>query len=265
MSNPCNKSIACFFQPEAEHRIENNDLKFKREGCILKCMGKWIAIVEDEPDVSHLISYHLQKNGFKTREFRSAEPLLEILPFDVPSLVILDLMLPDIDGLEVCKKIKSDERTSRIPIIIVTAKDEETDKIVGLELGADDYITKPFSPNELVARVKAVLRRVIPSEPPDKVIKVGKNLVIDTEAYSVFVNGKKVELTTSEFKLLKILAEKKGKVFARDKLLDLVWGIDKAVIDRTIDVHIKNLREKLGKAGKMIKTIRGIGYKIEEE
>jgi len=228
-------------------------------------MSKWIAIVEDEPDVSHLISYHLQKNGFKTREFKTAESLLEILPYEVPSLIILDLMLPDIDGLEICKRLKSDEKTCRIPIIIVTAKDEESDKIVGLELGADDYITKPFSPNELVARVKAVLRRAFTPQLSNKVIKVGEDLIIDSEAHKVLVGGKPVELTATEFKLLKTLAEKKGRIFERDKLLDLIWGVDKAIIDRTVDVHIKNLREKLGKAGKLIKTVRGIGYKIEEE
>ncbi len=227
--------------------------------------SQWIAIVEDEPDVSHLISYHLEKSGFRTREFRRAKHLLEILPFEIPLLIILDLMLPDIDGLEVCKKIKNNERTSKIPIIIVTAKGEESEKIVGLELGADDYITKPFSPRELVARVKAVLRRVLTSESSREVIKVGESLIIDAEKHRVSVDGKNVELTSAEFKLLKILAEKKGRVFSRDKLLDLLWGEEKAVIDRTIDVHIKNLREKLGSAGNFIKTVRGIGYKIEEE
>ncbi len=163
------------------------------------------------------------------------------------------------------KKIKNNEKTSRIPIIIVTAKGEESEKIEGLELGADDYITKPFSPRELVARVKAVLRRVLTSEFFQKVIKVGNSLIIDPEKHRVSVDGKKVELTNAEFKLLKTLAEKKGRIFSRNKLLDLLWGEEKAVIDRTIDVHIKNLREKLGSAGNFIKTVRGIGYKIEEE
>jgi two-component system phosphate regulon response regulator PhoB/two-component system alkaline phosphatase synthesis response regulator PhoP len=226
---------------------------------------KLIAVVEDEPDVSHLIAYHLEKNGFKAKEFRNAKSFLETLSFEIPSLIILDLMLPDIDGLEICKKIKNNEKTSRIPIIIVTAKGEESDRIVGLELGADDYITKPFSPRELVARVKAVLRRVISSDFSDQVIKLGKSLLIDIEKHRVSVDGKSVELTSTEFKLLKILAEKKGRIFTRDKLLDLLWGEDKAVIDRTIDVHIKNLREKLGSAGNLIKTVRGVGYKIEEE
>jgi len=226
---------------------------------------KWIAVVEDEPDVSHLIAYHLEKSGFKTKAFRNAKSFFETLSFEIPSLIILDLMLPDIDGLEVCKKIKNNESTSRIPIIIVTAKGEESDRIVGLELGADDYITKPFSPRELVARVKAVLRRVISSDFSDKAIKLGNSLIIDPEKHRVSVDGKNVELTTTEFRLLKILAEKRGRIFSRDKLLDLLWGEDKAVIDRTIDVHIKNLREKLGSAGNLIKTVRGIGYKIEEE
>ncbi|MGQ9618839.1 MAG: response regulator [Candidatus Aminicenantia bacterium] len=226
---------------------------------------QWIAIVEDEPDISYLISYHLEKNAFKTRCFGSARPLLDILSRDNPSLIILDLMLPDIDGLEVCKKIKNNERTYKIPIIIVTAKGEESEKIVGLEIGADDYITKPFSPRELVARVKAVLRRAFPSEFSHEIIKVGDSLIIDPEKHTASVDGKNVELTNVEFKLLKIMAEKKGRIFSRDKLLDLLWGMEKAIIDRTIDVHIKNLREKLGRAGDLIKTVRGIGYKIEDE
>lgn len=225
----------------------------------------WIAIVEDEPDVSHLISFHLNKNGFKTKEFRSAKPLLETLSFETPSLVILDLMLPDMDGLEVCKKIKGNEKFSNIPVIIVTAKGEESDRIVGLELGADDYVTKPFSPRELVARVRAVLRRASPKESLEKIIKIGESLIIDSEKQKVLLDGKNVELTNTEFKLLKILSERKGRIFSREKLLDLLWGEDKDVIDRTIDVHIKNLREKLGRSGNLIKTVRGVGYKIEEE
>ncbi len=225
----------------------------------------WIAIVEDEIDVSHLISFHLNKNGFKTKEFRSAKPFLETLSFETPSLIILDLMLPDMDGLEVCKKIKSTEKYSNIPIIIVTAKGEESDRIVGLELGADDYVTKPFSPRELVARVKAVLRRTSPRESLEKIIKIGESLVIDFEKQKVLLDGKRVGLTNTEFKLLKILSERKGRIFSREKLLDLLWGEEKDVIDRTIDVHIKNLREKLGHLGNLIKSVRGVGYKIEEE
>lgn len=227
--------------------------------------SQWIAIVEDEPDVAHLISLHLNKNGFKTKEFRSAQPLLETLKFESPLLIILDLMLPDMDGLEVCKKIKINERTSQIPIIIVTAKGEESDKIVGLELGADDYVTKPFSPRELIARVKAVLRRASPPESLEKIIKVGDSIIIDIEKQKVLLDGKNIELTNTEFKLLRILSERKGRIFPREKLLDLLWGEDKDVIDRTIDVHIKNLREKLGRKGYLIKTVRGVGYKIEDE
>ncbi len=228
-------------------------------------VSQWIAIVEDEPDVSNLIAYHLNKNGFKTREFRSGKPLLKILFHETPSLIILDLMLPDMDGLEICKWIKNNEKISKIPIIIVTAKGEESERILGLEMGADDYVTKPFSPRELVARVKAVLRRAYAPEQSSYIIKIGESLIIDPEMHKVTIDGKNIELTNAEFKLLKILSEKKGRIFSREMLLDLLWGEDKGVIDRTIDVHIKNLREKLGRMGNIIKTVRGFGYKIEEE
>ncbi|MCX7716474.1 MAG: response regulator transcription factor [Endomicrobia bacterium] len=162
-----------------------------------------------------------------------------------------------------CKKLKSHTRLSDVPIIFLSAKSEEVDKVVGLELGADDYITKPFSVRELVARVKTVLRRQHVKQ-KEKLIKIGNILVINTETYEVFVESEKVDLTTTEFKLLLALAENKNKVFTRDQLLDYLWGTQKAVLDRTIDVHITHLREKLGKAAKFIKNVRGVGYKISE-
>lgn len=172
-------------------------------------------------------------------------------------------MLPDADGLDICKYLKKEDKFSSIPIIMLTAKGDETDRILGLELGADDYVIKPFSPRELVARVKAVLRRDQQKQKSEK-IKIGNTLIIDLEKYEAFVNSKKIDLTVTEFRILQCLSARKGKVFTRDRILDYLWGDEKVVIDRTVDVHIKHLREKLGKTGKLIKNVRGVGYKIEE-
>ena len=225
-------------------------------------MNKLIAVIDDEPDILELISLHLTKSNFKVKEFLNAESFFKFLSSKIPDLIILDLMLPDLDGIEVCKYLKSNQEFSSIPIIMLTARVSETDKVLGLELGADDYVTKPFSPRELVARVKAVLRRK--TQDSGEKIKIGDILLIDLNKFQVFVENKKIELTPTEFRILKILATKKGWVFTREQILDHLWGHDKAVLDRTIDVHIKNLREKLGKAKKFIKNVRGIGYKIEE-
>ena len=226
-------------------------------------MNKLIAVVDDEPDIVELITHHLKKEGFKVREFYDGEGFLAFITNTLPDLVILDLMLPGIDGLEVCRTLRRSEKTSSIPIIMLTAKGTETDIVVGLELGADDYIVKPFSPRELIARVKAILRRAQPAR-KTKLFKVG-DLVLDLTKYEVRVKNKKVDLTTTEFRVLAILSEKPGWVLTRNQLLDDLWEDEKIVLDRTIDVHIRNLREKLGETGKLIKTIRGIGYKIESE
>ena len=226
-------------------------------------MNKLIAIVEDEPDVLNLISLHLKKSGFTAAGFPSAALFFDFLSHNMPDLIILDLMLPDMDGLEICRRLKKEENYSGIPIIMLTAKGEETDKVVGLELGADDYVTKPFSPRELIARIKAILRRSANREKNERII-VGEDIVIDPEKYEVFVFGNRVELTSTEFRIIKLLANRKGRVFSRDEILDCLWEHDKAVTDRTIDVHIKHLRDKLGEAGKHIKNVRGVGYKIEE-
>lgn len=226
-------------------------------------MNKLIAIVDDEPDILELVSLHLKKSGFTVKEFLDAESFTTFLDTKTPDLIILDLMLPDTDGLEICKYLKRKDTFSSIPIIMLTAKGEETDKIIGLELGADDYVTKPFSPKELVARVKAVLRRNIPKEETKK-IEIGGILTIDQDKYRVTVKDKQIELTSTEFRILQLLASKKGFVFTRDNILDYLWGEEKAVIDRTVDVHIRHLREKLGKAAHFIKNVRGIGYKLEE-
>ena len=171
-------------------------------------------------------------------------------------------MLPDADGLDICKFLKKDEKYSSVFVVMLTAKSEEMDKIIGLELGADDYITKPFSVRELAARLKAVLRRDGKSL-KSQVIRVNDLLEIDLQKYTVNVNGKSIELTSTEFKILKLLSDRKGWVYSRDRILDVLGSHDKGVLDRTVDVHIKNLRSKLGDAGKYIKNIRGIGYKLE--
>ena len=225
-------------------------------------MNELIAVIDDEPDILELVSLHLTKVNFKVKGFLNTEGFFKFLSSKIPDLIILDLMLPDSDGIEICKYLKSKEDLKSIPIIMLTARASETDKVLGLELGADDYVTKPFSPRELVARVKAVLRRK--TQDSSKKVKIGDILLIDLNKFEVFVENKKIDLTPTEFRILKILATKKGWVFTRDQILDHLWGHDKAVLDRTIDVHIKNLREKLGKAKKFIKNVRGIGYKIEE-
>ncbi len=226
---------------------------------------KLITIVDDEEDIVKLVSHHLKREGFKVKEFHNGRDFLSYIESVTPDLAVLDIMLPGIDGLEICRILKNKSTTASVPIIMLTAKAAEADVVVGLELGADDYIVKPFSPRELVARVKTVLRRTGAKESDDNIIKIGP-LTINTEKYEVAVDNDKVLLTTTEFKILEVLAEGKGRVFTRDQLLKKkrLWGDDKLVYDRTIDVHIKNLREKLGTAGNMIKTVRSIGYKLEE-
>lgn len=226
-------------------------------------LKKLIVIIDDEPDIVELVNLHLNRAGYKTKGFLNAKEFFEFIGRNIPDLVLLDLMLPDADGFEICKHLRKKDEFSTVPIIMLTAKGEETDKVLGLELGADDYVTKPFSPKELVARVKAVLRRHDMEEFQQK-IKIGNLLTLFPEKHEAYVEGKKIELTSTEFKILKILAQKKGWVFTRDQILDFLWGQEKAVLDRTVDVHIKHLREKLGSAAGLIKNIRGVGYKIEE-
>ena len=230
---------------------------------------KTIFVVEDEPDILKLITVNLEKSGFVATGFQEAGPMLAALKKRLPDAIILDLMLPDYDGLEVCKNLKKNESYSHIPIIMVTAKTEEVDVVLGLELGADDYITKPFSPKELVARVKAVLRRSqrvpYPSSPSPALLEISGLMTIDPAKHEVVVKGQKIQLTVTEFLILRLLAEKPGWVFSRKKILDTLWKDEKDVFDRTVDVHIKNLRDKLGPAGKLVKNIRGVGYKLEIE
>jgi len=224
-------------------------------------MGKLIAVIDDEPDILELVSIHLRKANFTVETFQEADSFFKFLNKTKPDLLILDLMLPDSDGMDICRYMKKKEQFSSVPIIMLTAKSDETDKVLGLEMGADDYVTKPFSPRELVARVKAVLRRRERVE--DERIEIGKILEILPKKFLVRVEGMRVDLTTTEFKILKAMATRIGWVFSREQLLDELWGHDKIVIDRTIDVHIKHLRAKLGKAARFIKNVRGMGYKLE--
>ena len=227
-------------------------------------INKSILVLDDEPHILELIAVNLKKHGFEPITFEYIDQFWKYLEKKVPSLIILDLMLNDGDGFDVCKQLKSREKFSQIPILMLTARSEETDKILGLEIGADDYVTKPFSPREMIARVKAILRRSEYPEPKTSILIINKELEIDTMKHEVKLRGKSIDLTATEFKLLKILAERRSWVFSRDQLLDYLWGNDKIVIDRTIDVHIKNLREKLGDFGELIKNIRGVGYKMED-
>lgn len=219
--------------------------------------------VDDEADILDLIVLHARKAGFRIRAFPRAEPMLQALRGSLPDLILLDLMLPDMDGLEVCKRLRAEERTAGIPILILTAKGDETDVVLGLELGADDYVVKPFSPRELMARVRAVLRRPRAGGAPAATLRVADVLEIDERAHAVRVGGSRVDLTATEFAILRALARNPGWVFSRDQLLDKAWGGERAALDRTIDVHVKNLRDKLGKAGGLIQSVRGVGYKLE--
>lgn len=224
-----------------------------------------IAIVDDEGDIAELIELGLTKAGFKCRWFDTGALFLKAIQAGkIPQLVILDLMLPDMDGFDICKQLRSIKETAQVPIIMLTAKTDEVDKVLGLELGADDYVTKPFSSKELVSRVKAQLRRQTMAQAPMKPLLI-PGFALDAEKYELSINGKKIDLTTTEFKLLQSLTSRPGVVFSREKLLESLWGTEKIVIDRTIDVHIKHIREKLGTYGVCIQNIRGVGYKFSAD
>ncbi len=223
-----------------------------------------VAVVDDEPDILELVRLHLDRAGFAVKPFAAARPFLQYLEKHLPDLLVLDLMLPDGDGLEICKELKREARTRALPILILTARGEKPDIVLGLEFGADDYLVKPFSPSELVARLKAVLRRSArPGPDREDRVRVGERLVIDPGRHSALVDGRPAALTSTEFSLLLILCRRPGWVFSREQILDSLWGDEKDVIDRTVDVHIKHLREKLGPAGSLIQNVRGVGYKIE--
>lgn len=225
-------------------------------------MNELIAIVDDEPDILQLLTLQLKKNGFRTAGFGNATDFYDFLKEKLPDLVLLDLMLPDVDGIEICRYLKGQPQTAALPVIMLTARAEEFDKVLGLEIGADDYVTKPFSARELIARVKAVLRRS-QTTLTENLLTITAGLTIDLQKYEVRAYGQLLTLTATEFNILKILALKPGHVFSREHLLEQLWGEDKIVVNRTIDVHIKNLREKLGEFGTLIRNLRGVGYKLE--
>lgn len=223
-----------------------------------------ILVVEDEEAIQELVRYNLSREGFMVQEAASGEEALERVHKQAPALILLDLMLPELDGLEVCKRLKSDERTQHIPIIMLTAKSEDADVVTGLELGADDYITKPFSPRVLVARVRALLRRNKREESDKEETIQIQNLLIHPGRHEVLVDGEVIPLTHTEFQVLHLLARRPGWVFTRYQIVDAVHGDDYAVTERSVDVQIVSLRKKLGDAGKKIATVRGVGYKLEE-
>ncbi len=229
-------------------------------------MRETILIVEDEKDIVKMLDYNLKKEGFKTLIAHDGEDALDAANIRYPDLILLDLMLPGMDGLEVCKSLKGESKTALIPIIMLTAKSQESDKVVGLELGADDYMTKPFSPRELVARIKAVLRRFKEKDKLPEVLKIGE-LTLDFSRIAVTVKDKPVELTAKEFELLRALIKAKGRVLSRDYLLDTIWGFDHAmeIQTRTVDVHIRTLRKKLKSESGRIVTVKNYGYRFEHE
>ena len=225
--------------------------------------GKTILIIEDERDVVDLLALHLRKSGkFAVSTANDGASGLDKARNERPAFIILDLMLPKMPGLEVCKVLKTDPTTRHIPIMMLTAKAEEIDRIVGLEFGADDYVTKPFSPREVILRVKAILRRG-EARQDDERLTAGA-ITIDPARHNVSVEGKRVNLTSIEFKLLCTLIQRRGRVQARDRLLNDVWGYESVIDTRTVDTHVRRLREKLGKAGTAVETVRGFGYRLRE-
>ncbi len=222
-----------------------------------------ILVIDDEPDAVELVEFNLKQAGFTVITAADGAEALRQGRSHQPDLVVLDLMLPEIDGLEVCKLLRHDPTTAAIPIVMVTAKAAEVDRILGLELGADDYVTKPFSPRELVLRIKKLLERGRPAVAKKEKFVFGE-LVIDLPRHLVSVRGKRVELTSTEFRLLTLLAERAGRVQSRDQLLQDVWHYDNIIDTRTVDTHMRRLREKLGPAAKHLDTVRGVGYRFVE-
>jgi two-component system phosphate regulon response regulator PhoB len=233
-------------------------------------LKKSILVVEDEEDIRELVSYHLLKDGYQVAGVATGEEALAMVESQIPDLIVLDLMLPGIDGISVCRKLRSGPRTAAIPIVMLTAKREEADMIAGLNEGASDYIPKPFSPKVLLARVAAVLRRTAngageaQQQTPDTGVVELHDLVIHPGRHEVLVGGQRLELTSTEFRVLHLLASKPGWVFSRQQILDGVHGDNYAITDRAVDVQIVGLRKKLGPAGKYVETVRGVGYRFRE-
>ena len=229
-------------------------------------MNAKILIVEDERDIVDLLRYNLEEAGFETDYVRNGADALHRAVEKSPDLILLDLMLPEVDGLIVCRLLKNDPRTKNIPIVMVTAKTEERDRIAGLELGVDDYITKPFSPKEVVLRVSAVLRRIQVGKQTDEDTKQIQRygLTIDLDKHQVLTESGPIDLTATEFKLITLFARSPGRVFTRDILMEVIWGQEYYGVDRTVDTHVSRLRRKLGEFGEHIETVHGVGYRFKE-
>jgi len=226
-------------------------------------MGKRILVVDDEPDLQALVCVNLRAAGFEVESCERGADALERLSADPPDLVVLDLMLPDVSGTEICRRIRSSPDLRDLPVVMLTARAEEVDRVVGFEVGADDYVTKPFSPRELSLRVAAVLRRQLPAAAtPGALVKEG--LRLDVERHRCRLEGDDIVLTAKEFSLLRCLMSRPGRVLTRDQLLEDVWGAGVTVTTRTVDTHLKRLREKLGAAGSWIETVRGVGYRFSD-
>jgi two-component system phosphate regulon response regulator PhoB len=223
-----------------------------------------ILVVDDEEDILELVRYNLAKEGYRVEGATSGEEALRRATTELPNLLVLDLMLPGVGGLDVCRTLKANPKTQHIPIVMLTAKGEEADVVTGLELGADDYITKPFSPRILVARVRAVLRRKTRQTPEETTTIQIHDLVINPGRHEVLLQGKPIELTFTEFRILQVLARRPGWVFTRFQIVESVRGEGYPVTDRSVDVHVVGLRKKLGAAGKYIQTVRGVGYRFRE-
>ncbi len=225
-----------------------------------------ILIVEDERDIVELLRYNLREADFKVDAVRNGADALQRAVDNPPDLILLDLMLPEVDGLIVCRLLKNDPRTKKIPIVMLTAKTEESDRVTGLELGADDYITKPFSPREVVLRINAVLRRLkAGNEAEDENQIQTHSVTIDLDRHQVLTEDGAIDLTATEFKLITMFARSPGRVFNRDVLMDIIWGQEYYGVDRTVDTHVSRLRRKLGNFGKHIETVYGVGYRLKEE
>ena len=225
---------------------------------------KTIHIVEDEPDIRETLAYNLSQEGFKVSEFSDAESCLDKIQKKKPDLLILDLMLPGMSGLDLCKEIRADKSLQNLAIIMLTAKGEEVDRIIGFELGADDYVTKPFSVRELILRVKVILKKQIDAVENNELVEFGP-IKLNLDAHEVLINDDEIILTALEFKLLKHLIQRRGRVQTRDQLLGDVWGYSSEITTRTVDTHIKRLREKLGTVGDYIQTVRGVGYRLNNQ
>ncbi len=226
-------------------------------------MSKLILVVDDEPDLLELVRFNLSQEGFRVDTAADGAAAIASISASRPDLVVLDLMLPDQSGTEICRKIRSTPETAQLPVIMLTARSEEVDRVVGFELGADDYVTKPFSPRELVLRVKAVLRRGERPEKAPRSLEHG-SLALDRDGHRCTVGGEEIDLTAKEFGLLAALMNRPGHVLSRERLLEEVWGSDVWVAPRTVDTHLKRLREKLGPAGVLINTVRGVGYRFAD-